>query len=462
MLTLRRLITVNLSKRALYSTNSITVNLSRRALSSTNSAPSLSALRGHTKVCVASTCSGIKIRGSSQQCKWKSTTTSPLAISAVSTDSDAVNISWADGSSTKFHNIWLRDHCQCKQCYNSATYQKEFNILDVPLDIKPATVSINDQNYLSIKWSDSHETSFDAEWLKQHSYHGEVALGTLSPPDQNQNLFLWDKKTIESNMPSSFDFAKVVSDDDELFTLFQGIIKYGFAFVNNTPTEVGAIEEMSIKSGGFVKETHYGKVWSFSNEVMQHADTAYTAEYLRGHTDSTYFTHPAGLQMLHCVGHEGTGGMNLLVDGFFAAEKLKKNDKDSFDFLTSTTLPFHYKSENLHLKAHGPIIELDPFNGAVSQIRFNNYDMPTLDCIKYDDIPRYYKALRAFTSLTCAPENQLWFKLVPGSLLVMANWRVLHGRSSFTGKRAMHGCYVNGDDFFGKYRAEAAARLNSS
>ena len=433
----------------------LTANVSKRAL--------CSMYKGVPPwISVCTTSSGIKFRGSSQ-----STTTSPrypshLAISAVSADNEAVDISWADGSSTKFHHIWLRDHCQCKQCYNSATYQKEFNILDVPLDTKPANVSISDQNFLSIKWPDSHETSFDAEWLRQHSYHGDEDALVMKTPEHKHNLFLWDKETIESNMPGRFDFAKVVSNDDDLFALSQGIMRYGFAFVNNTPTEVGAIEEMAIKLGGFVKETHYGKLWAFSNEVLQYADTAYTAEYLRGHTDSTYFMHPAGLQMLHCVGHEGTGGMNLLVDGFFAAEKLKKNDKDSFDFLTSTTLPFHYKDENLHLKAHGPIIELDPFNGAISQIRFNNYDMPTLDCIQYNDIPRYYKALRAFTGLTCAPENQLWFKLVPGLLLVMANWRVLHGRSSFTGKRSMHGCYVNGDDFFGKYRAKVVTRLDNN
>lgn len=435
MFALRHLI-LNLSKSASFS-------MHRRVLSWGQTYRAISA-------CVRF--SAIKFRGSSQQYREK--TTSSSEISAVFTDSDAVKIRWEDGSSTKFHNIWLRDHCQCKQCYNSDTHQKEFNILDVPLDIQPTNVSINDQNnQVAIKWPDSHETSFDAEWLKQHSYHGDT-----KPLNHKEEPFLWDKKTIESNMPCGFDFAKVLSDDDELFTLFQGIIRYGFAFVDNTPTEVRAIAEMATKLGGFVRETHYGKLWEFSNEVMEHADTAYTADYLRGHVDGTYFTNPAGLQMLHCVGHEGTGGMNLLVDGFFAAEKLRKDDKDSFDFLSSTTLPFHYKSEKLHLKAHGPIIELDPFDGGISQIRFNNYDMEPLDCIKYGDIPQYYKALRTFTGLTCAPENQLWFKLVPGLLLIMGNWRLLHGRSSFTGKRTMHGCYINGDDFFGKYRAKVAAR----
>lgn len=399
----------------------------------------------------------IVFRGTSTQSRGKSSPHSTLAISTASMDGEAVKIRWKDGSIAKFHHIWLRDHCQCEQCYNSATFQKEFNIVDVPLDIKPINVSIPGENYVSVQWPDSHETCFNAAWLRQHSYHTEQGTSGLKKPDQIDELFLWNKDTIETSVPNHFNFTKVVSSDDQLFTLSQSIIKYGFAFVENTPTKVDAVEEISKKLSGHAMETHYGKFWEFSNEVLEHADTAYTASYLRGHTDNTYFSNPAGLQMLHCVGHQGTGGMNLLVDGFFVAEKLKKDDRVSFDFLTSTILPFQYKSEELHLKAKGPIIELDPFNGTISRIRFNNYDMQTLDCLNYEDVAQFYKALKAFTALTCDPENQLWFKLIPGLLLIMGNWRVLHGRSSFTGKRSMQGCYVNGDDFFGKYRARALA-----
>ena len=385
----------------------------------------------------------------------KSSAVSSHEISAVTTDNESVCVNWADGSSAKFHNIWLRDHCQCSLCYNSTTYQKEFNILDVPLDIKPVNVSINGENGLSITWPDSHKTGFDTEWLKRHCYGKQGASEVARLTEDKQELFLWDKKTIESNLPCPLQFDKVISKEDELNALMQRIVKYGFAFVEETPTTLNVIEEVSLKLGGFVKETHYGKVWEFSNEVMQHADTAYTSDFLRGHTDSTYFSHPAGLQILHCVEHNGTGGFNLLVDAFYAAEKLRQDDKASFDFLTSTNIPYQYKSKDLHLRAHGPIIELDPYDSSLSQIRFNTYDMSPLDCLKYEDVPRFYKALRAFTSITSATENQLWFKLVPGLLLIMANWRVLHGRSSFTGKRVMQGCYVNGDDFFGKYRAKA-------
>ena len=34
-----------------------------------------------------------------------------------------------------------------------------------------------------------------------------------------------------------------------------------------------------------------------------------------------------------------------------------------------------------------------------------------------------------------------------GELLIFNNWRILHGRGSFSGDRKMSGCYINKEDF---------------
>lgn len=73
-----------------------------------------------------------------------------------------------------------------------------------------------------------------------------------------------------------------------------------------------------------------------------------------------------------------------------------------------------------------------------------------------------------FDAILSDPKNQYWFQLTPGKLLskcnlraafsisltriVFDNWRVLHGRAAFTGKRRMCGGYINRDDFISKYR----------
>jgi trimethyllysine dioxygenase len=40
--------------------------------------------------------------------------------------------------------------------------------------------------------------------------------------------------------------------------------------------------------------------------------------------------------------------------------------------------------------------------------------------------------------------------MTPGNVIVYNNWRVMHGRTSFTGNRRMVGCYMNYEDFQSK------------
>lgn len=44
-------------------------------------------------------------------------------------------------------------------------------------------------------------------------------------------------------------------------------------------------------------------------------------------------------------------------------------------------------------------------------------------------------------------EMEAWCQLSTGTVVSFDNWRVLHGRSSFTGDRRMVGCYINWDDY---------------
>ena len=366
----------------------------------------------------------------------------------VTVEGDFLALSWENNTQSKFHHIWLRDHCRCQECYNHDTHQREADILQIPLDIKPSRVELVEGKEVKITWPDEHTTVYSADWLRKHTYSG------TGEQSQGNEFVLWNS-SIASNLPESIKFEEAIHNDAQLFELSQRIVRYGFAFLEETPCNLEAIESISNKLGGFVKETHYGRLWDFGRveNNLEFADTAFTSQAIRCHTDGTYFMDPAGLQLLHCTGHNGTGGMSLLVDGYNAAEILRQTDQDSFHYLSKTIIPFHYFEEGkLHLKAHGPVIELDPYSGRVSRIRYNPHDLAPLDCFLANDVPRFYKAFKAFTAIVRAPENEFQFKLSPGKLLIMANWKVLHGRLEFTGNRSMNGCYVSRDDFLGKLR----------
>ena len=88
---------------------------------------------------------------------------------------------------------------------------------------------------------------------------------------------------------------------------------------------MSSVEKIANKIG-YVRESIFGGLWSFeSNNDM--ADSAYTQDELRPHTDSTYSNDAPGLQLLLCCHYEATGGESIMVDGFKIAEKFIKKTK---------------------------------------------------------------------------------------------------------------------------------------
>lgn len=44
---------------------------------------------------------------------------------------DAVCITWSSGVTSRFHHVWLRDHCRCPACYHQKTKQRLLNTFEV-------------------------------------------------------------------------------------------------------------------------------------------------------------------------------------------------------------------------------------------------------------------------------------------------------------------------------------------
>ena len=50
----------------------------------------------------------------------------------------------------KYPYIWLRDHCKCSTCFNQTTEELEFDLSEIPLDIKPSSVKNLKTNFFEI------------------------------------------------------------------------------------------------------------------------------------------------------------------------------------------------------------------------------------------------------------------------------------------------------------------------
>ena len=65
---------------------------------------------------------------------------------------------------------------------------------------------------------------------------------------------------------------------------------------------------------------------------------------------------------------------------------------------------------------------------------------------------RFYDALRAFEALANDHRLQWRRRNPPGEAMLFDNWRVLHGRTAYTGHRHLCGAYINHEDYESRLR----------
>lgn len=228
---------------------------------------------------------------------------------------------------------------------------------------------------------------------------------------------------------------------------------WGFCYITKVDATPEATEEL-LRRIAFIRETHYGGFYDFTADLAK-ADTAYTNIALPAHTDNTYFSDPAGLQAFHLLSHtEGEGGASLLVDGFKAAETLLEEDKEAYHVLATVNVNAHASgNKGISIQPYRgfPVLEHDVRQGNLLRVRWNTPDRCGLE-LPMEEVDRWYAAARKFDAILKRKENEYWEQLQPGTVLLFDNWRVLHGRSEFTGKRRICGAYINRDDWVSRWR----------
>ena len=332
-----------------------------------------------------------------------------------------------------FLNIWLRDHAQDDNSWDKRSHQRKIFTakLDTNLHIKKAEVKDNG-NSIDIFWSDLN---------KSINYTADFFLNNLTKSNNKYpNLKIWSNKDLDQNIYT--DFNEAISEDG--YKLFlKKLYEYGFTVIQNCKTEMSSVEKIA-KKIGYVRESIFGGLWSFeSNEDK--ADSAYTQEELRPHTDSTYSNDAPGLQLLLCCHYKASGGESIMVDGFKIAEKIKNEKKEIYDLLTQIEVTGQYIGDGVFLKAKRPIFRVNSDNELI-QVSFNNYDRAPFK-FSEDKTKKFYEAIKEFDLIANNKEYQWRHVLKPGELLIFNNWRILHGRGSFSGERKMSGCYINKEDF---------------
>lgn len=256
----------------------------------------------------------------------------------------------------------------------------------------------------------------------------------------------WNRDTILRFSYARVAMTEYLCEDAVCRKVVQSLVDYGVAFIERVPPNA-MFTEIVIKRLFSVHKTLFGEVWTFADGSSNHKDSAYTATSLPAHTDNTYFNDASGLQVLHCTEYEAEGGESLLVDGFKVLENFKLKEPEAYDRLKRTQVPAEYIEKNAHHYYTAPIIRENEIDGSVEQLRFNMLDRAPMNTLPVTELRQFYSDLRKLTQEVENPANEWWQKLHPGTVMIFNNWRILHGRGSYVGKRVMSGGYVSRTEF---------------
>ncbi|KAL2170121.1 hypothetical protein VTG60DRAFT_5216 [Thermothelomyces hinnuleus] len=349
-----------------------------------------------------------------------------------------------------FPNIWLRDNCRCTDCINQDTKQRNFDTFKIPPDIRITKVKA-DYTHVWLEWSDGHRSVYRWDFLRHYMYYDYRA-------DKPMREYWGDEIQMK---PPEVDYDVVMDDDNDdhgVALLTDKIRTYGVCFVTHVPYEDPDDTRKLLERIAFIRQTHYGGFYDFKPDLAM-ADTAYTNQALPPHTDTTYFTDPAGLQAFHMLSHEPGpdgerpyGGASVLVDGFKAARVLHDEDREAYNVLKKVRLPWHAsgnKGITIRPDVNYPVFETHSSLG-LYRIRWNNDDRGV---VPFDKVrPEvWYRAAAKWNEIINRPRLQYWFQLTPGTVVIFDNWRVLHGRNAFKGIRRICGAYINRDDWVSRW-----------
>ena len=376
---------------------------------------------------------------------------------ALEADGRAVAITWHE-ETLRFHAVWLRDNAPDGATRSPANGQRLITLSDIPQDttISSAVIAGDD---LRITFAPEDKTvDFCLGWLRENAYDqvGRSAKGWTA-----DHIETWNSGLM-ADVPEA-DFTEVSSDRKALKTWLGQLARYGFGKLSNGPVANLALFQV-VELFGFVRETNYGRHFEVRTEVNP-TNLAFTGLGLQAHTDNPYRDPVPTVQVLYCLESSAAGGENMVVDGFRVAERLRQENQEWFDLLSTYCARFEYAGEDgVVLRSRRPMIELAP-DGELIAVRFNNRSAAAITDVPFEKMEAYYAAYRRMGELIDDPAMEVSFRLDPGECFVVDNTRVLHARKAYsgTGTRWLQGCYADKDGLLSKLaalqhaEAEAAA-----
>ncbi|KAH8303258.1 hypothetical protein KR059_005010 [Drosophila kikkawai] len=362
-----------------------------------------------------------------------------------------------DSQPLTFPGVWLRDNCLCSECFHGSSRSRKLDWDNFDTGVKPVSLRTEDQKpdkELVVQWSDSHESRFSLQWLRERSFE-----------EKRQQSYLADfyrpltKHWSGAEFPTiarHFSYEEVMQQDAVLLEWLQSLAVHGGALLRGAPLDEGVVSRLAERVG-FIRRTTYGE--EFVVQAKPGAQNfAYLSLPLPLHTDLPYYEYKPSVNILHCVVQtESVGGSNLLVDAFHIADILRRDYPEDFERLSRVLVDWNdigsEDGREFHNIWRAPVICLDA-QGRYTRV---NHSVPQRDShfnVPLAEVQPWYESYARFVRLARADAHA--FKTQPGDVLTFNNIRLLHGRTGYDdterNSRYIVGAYLDWDIIYSRLR----------
>ena len=344
-----------------------------------------------------------------------------------------------DSEKKEIHPFWLRERVNGDRFVDIKTKQRLFDPTQIQENIKINDINLS-KDFLEVTFNDGASTKLSIqELIEEFSKNDFIKL---------IKKVKWDSSLDDLNI---FEFKENFFEKEEMYNALVSFYKYGFVIFKDVPTKDNFLINFA-NSIGSVRRTNFGEFFNVRSKPNPN-DLAYTSLPLAPHTDNPYRNPVPCIQILHCIENNVQGGLSTLVDGFTVTEKLKKDFPKYYKILSEVKVRFQFVDQSVVLEDWAEMIRVDE-NGEFKQVRFS----PRLDFVPLLDLDKlelYYNARKKISELYNSDKYRIQFKLSPGDLLMMDNYRLLHGRTAYDsneGDRFLQGCYIDYDSTDGKLK----------
>lgn len=346
-----------------------------------------------------------------------------------------LRLSDSDGFTHDFHALWLREFSAHPEFRDAVTGHKLQDADLLPLDIAVVAVAQKGSE-IELQFSDGHRSLYSLAALRRAAEQpmSEELIG---------DKHLWDASL--EPLPW-YELERLDNDPRTLLGLLNDIARLGFALVRGVPTELNGMSRI-IDLLGYMRVTNNGAIQDIK-AIAKGAvyDLSMTTQGLEPHVDNPYRVPQPGYVLLHCLRNDAEGGESGLTDGLYVAERIRKECPELFQALSTVPVTFRYLDEQALLENTVPFIDVAR-DGRVSHVRFHGRSDQVI-AADPDELEVFYRARRAYIGLIRADDVQLRFKLQPGEMFMVDNFRIIHSRRPFhltSGERHMRQAYIDRD-----------------